>query len=279
LPLTNCFDWLPEPEPAGGHYLDTGEGQLIPQGIALIVEGAVNHGVKHEGPHSTETEHTGGVRVQPRGDSYFLSGKVAGRPVTFLLDSGCTKNLLNRRVFDALPPKERRRIEPYTGEHGTLADGSCIPFYSIVELTGRVRDQAIQETFIISQLEENAILGMPFLKRHGCHIDFSKSVMLMASRGLTCVDKSGRPLVEGEQVVWDCMILGRSRATIHCRVNSSQISGLEVVEGAHDRIHLTSSFNRLNTQGEILVQCVNRGTPGHGKVAARVQQLVQQWRP
>jgi len=141
------------------------------------------------------------MRVQPPGDSYFLLGKMTGQAVIFLLDFGCTTNLLSHRVFDALPPKERRGIEPYTEEHGTLADGSCIPFYDIIELTGRVHDQVIQETFIISQLAEDTILGMPFLKRHGCRIDFSKSAMLIAGKELTCVDKSGCPLVGGVQVV------------------------------------------------------------------------------
>jgi len=45
-----------------------------------------------------------------------------------------------------------------------LADVSWIPFYGVVELTGKVRDQVINETFIVSQLKEDAILGMPFLK-------------------------------------------------------------------------------------------------------------------
>jgi len=139
-------------------------------------------------------------------------------------------NLLSHRVFDALHCKERREIDPYTGEHGTLADGSCIPFYGIIELTGRVRDQVIQETFVISQLEEDDILGMPFLKRQGCCIDFIKSAILMAGKELTCVDKSGRPLVGGVQVVRSCTLPGRSRATIHCKVNNSQISGLGVVK-------------------------------------------------
>jgi len=79
----------------------------------------------------------------------------------------------------------------------------------------------------------------------------------MAGKELTCVDKSGRPLVGGVQVVRNCMIPGRSRATIYCRVNNSQISGLGVVEGAHTRIQLASSLNRLTERGEILVQCVN----------------------
>jgi len=72
-----------------------------------------------------------------------LPGKVAGKAVTFLLDSGCTTNLLSRRVFDTLPSKEEGALTPYTGEPGTLADGSPIPFYGIIKLTGRVRDQAI----------------------------------------------------------------------------------------------------------------------------------------
>jgi len=77
---------------------------------------------------------------------------------------------------------------------------------------------------------------MPFLKRHRCRIDFSKSAMLMASEELTCLDKSGNLLAGGVQVVQNCTIPGRSQATIYCRVNSSQISGLGVVENVHDRI-------------------------------------------
>jgi len=226
LPLTNRFDRLPEVEPAGGVYQDMGGEQPISLGQNARRRRPRKPRAERPQPYLAETEHAGGVRVQPHGDSYFLPGKVAGKAVTFLLDSGCAINLLSRRVFDALPLKERRGIEPYTREHGTLADGSCFPFYGITELTGHVRDQVIQETFVISQLEEDARLGMPFLKRHGCYIDFSKSAMLMAGKELTCVNKSRRLLVGGVQVVRNCMIPGRSQATIHCRVNSSQISGL-----------------------------------------------------
>jgi len=204
-----------------------------------------------------KTEYAGEVRVQPHGDSYFLPGKVTGRDVAFLLDSGCTTNLLSKRVFNTLPLKERKELAPYTREPGTLADGSSIPFDGIIELTGRVRDQAIQEIFVISPLEEDAILGMPFLKRHRCRIDFSKSAVLMAGKELTCVDKSGRLLAGNVQAVCKCTIPGRSRATIHCRVNDSRLSGLGVVEGAHASIQLASSLNRLTDRGEILVQCVN----------------------
>jgi len=134
----------------------------------------------------------GQVQAQPHGSSYFLPGKIAGKPANFLLDSGCTTNLLSRQFFDTLSTKVRNGLEPYEGDYGTLADGSCIPFYGVFELTRCVRDQTIQETFIVRQLNEDAVFVMPFLQQRGCCINFSKSVMLMGNRDLACVDKFGR---------------------------------------------------------------------------------------
>jgi len=109
-----------------------------------------------------------------------------------------------------------------------LVDGSCIPFYGVVQLTGRVRNQAIQEMFIVNRLKEDAILRMPFLKRHKCHIDFSKSVVVMAGCELTCVDNFGHPFVGSVQVA------------------PSTARRLRVVEGAHKRIQITSCLNQIN---------------------------------
>jgi len=173
--------------------------------------------------------------VQPHGSSFFLPGHIAGKPAHFLSDTGCTTNILSCQFFDTLGVAVKRRLAQYEGGHGTLADRSCIPFYGI-ELAGCVRDQNIQETFIVGQLNEDAIVGMPFLQRHGCHIDFSKSVILMGNKELTCVDKLGRPLAGGIQVVRNCTIPGHSQAIVHCKVDGGYLSGLGVVESTHARI-------------------------------------------
>jgi len=98
---------------------------------------------------------------------------------------------------------------------------------------------------------------MPFFKRHRCHIDFNKSAVVLAGRELACVDRFGRPLVGGVQVVQRCTVPGRSQATVRCIVNCSQISDLGVGEGALGAIQLANSLNRLDERGEFLVQCVN----------------------
>jgi len=100
------------------------------------------------------------------------------------------------------------------------------PFYCVIMLPGCVHDQVIHETFIVSQLKEDTILGMPFLEKHQCCMDFQKLVVVMAGRELVCVDKFGRPLVGGVQVVRDCTVPGRSKATLRCRVNCREIASL-----------------------------------------------------
>jgi len=47
-----------------------------------------------------------------------------------------------------------------------------ISLQGIITLPERVRDQVIHKTFIVSYLKEDAILGMPFLEKHHCHITF-----------------------------------------------------------------------------------------------------------
>jgi len=58
-------------------------------------------------------------------------------------------------------------------------------------------------------------------------------------------------------VVQSCTIPGRSRATVHCKVDSGYSSGLGVVESTHGRIRSANSLNRLTRQEEIWVQYVN----------------------
>jgi len=115
-----------------------------------------------------------------------------GKATTFLLDTGCTTNLLGWRLFDNLGARGRASLEPYEGVHGTLADESCIPFYGIIMLPGHACDQVIHETFIASHLKKDAILGMPFLENRQCHMDYQKSAVVMARKEVAYVDKCGR---------------------------------------------------------------------------------------
>ena len=44
-----------------------------------------------------------------------------------------------------------------------MADGTRLTFYCVDRLTIRLRDLALEETFVVGRISEDAILGMPFL--------------------------------------------------------------------------------------------------------------------
>jgi len=61
-------------------------------------------------------------------------------------------------------------------------------------------------------------------------------------------------------VVRCCTVPGRSWTTARCRVNCRKISDSRVVKSALEGVRLANSLNRLDEQGEFLVQCVNSFT-------------------
>jgi len=150
--------------------------------------------------------------TQSYGSSYFLPRKISGKAVTFLLDTGYTTNL-SRRLFATFSARERASLEPYAGAHGTLADRSCITFYDVIQLPGRIRDQVIHETFIVSQLKEDAILEMPFLEKHQRRMDFQKSAMVMAGKNRISDNKFPvLVLLRDDKMV----IKGKKKITLEC---------------------------------------------------------------
>jgi len=89
VPLHNSFvkPWITE---------IAREATRTPRGVLLHPPQLV-HGRHHSpipGPATREVQPRQ-VRMQPHGSSYFLPGKLAGKPAHFLLDSGCTTNILS----------------------------------------------------------------------------------------------------------------------------------------------------------------------------------------
>ena len=167
---------------------------------------------------------------KPYSTSYFLPGRIEGRPVQFLIDTGCTTNLISKRVFDGLPNRVKNDLKE-SAPHGVQADGSRIPFYGTLTARGRLRDQAIEETFLIGQIREDAILGMPFLVDHHCAIEFRKPALLVDGRPLACTDRHGNQLVSSVQVVRNTRLLPGEEKVVACRVTARTYFPQGLVEG------------------------------------------------
>ena len=130
---------------------------------------------------------------RPYTTSYFIPGKLEGKPVQFLIDTGCTTNLLSKQVFNRPPERVKSYLE-VSDPHGIMADGTQLPFYGVLRLLLHVRDVKTVAVFVISRINEDAILGMPFLVAHNCSIEFNQPMTQVDGKRLKCTDRHGRLL-------------------------------------------------------------------------------------
>ena len=236
------------------------ENALKAADLSSVRFGGPKETAQQDGPgvhHNKETEKIA-VRVleRPHKPSYFLPGRLEGRPVQFLIDTGCTTNLLSKQVFDRLPGRIRDLLEE-SDSHGLLADGTQLPFYGVIRLQVRVRDVKTEDVFVVSQISEDAILGMPFLVAHNCSMDFNQPVVQVDGRKLTCTDRHGRLLLSNLQVTREVVVPPRTEMNIQCRVAAKNFSPVGLIEGNPGGLPVASSLNRPSWDGGVVARCLN----------------------
>ena len=85
---------------------------------------------------------------EPHHGIYFMPGKVEGKGCQFLLDTGCSTNILSKRMFNLLQPSTRNRLIPINSI-ASLADGSSLDFEGQLTVHGRIREVPFQEEFLV----------------------------------------------------------------------------------------------------------------------------------
>ena len=93
------------------------------------------------------------------------------------------------------------RTSAWCDKHCQMADGTRLPFYGVVKIPIKIRDVKLEEIFVISQISEDAILGMPFLTNHDCCMEFIKPVVTFGEKKFVCTDRYRRLMASRVQTV------------------------------------------------------------------------------
>lgn len=59
-----------------------------------------------------------------------------------------------------------------------LADGSGLPVYGKIELTGRIRNFPFMKEFLVSRVSDEGILGTAFLASQKCTLCLDRGVLV-----------------------------------------------------------------------------------------------------
>ncbi len=159
----------------------------------------------------------------------FLPGKIQGHSVKYLLDTGCSLNLLSRKIFKQLSVETQERIQPFQGA-GILADNSILPFDGQLELPIKLRSQSTQVKLVVADIGVDAILGMEFFRDRHCQLLFSESTLVINGIHLSCTDESGGDLSCRAEVVRAVTSSASSEKLMECRLKKSVSSTLGFLE-------------------------------------------------
>ena len=101
-----------------------------------------------------------------------------GKGVQFLLDTGCSDNVLSRSLFNQLPRTVRDSLV-VDQTSAQMADGLGLLIYGSVTLPCRVRTVQLSLSFRVANITDDAILGMRFFNENKCSLLMDKGVLVL----------------------------------------------------------------------------------------------------
>ena len=119
--------------------------------------------------------------------SLFFPGRVAGKSLSFLVNTGCTHSLFSKMVFDSLPAQARQQMV-YGETVVVMADGSGLHIYGSIGLTGRLQNVPFEDRFLVCRILNNAIPAMKFLNCQDCSVACNKGLLVMEGKTIQCMD-------------------------------------------------------------------------------------------
>ena len=194
----------------------------------------------------------------------YIPGKVEGLPLQYLLDSGCSGNVMSRSLFNRLPGGIKARLQPDNSQ-ASMADGSGLLIYGVITLSCRVRTVQTRVTFKVANITDDAILGMTFFKENRCSLLMDKGFLAIQDQLLPCTNRCGAMLSNKVQVASTVVVPPGAEAQLVCRLTSPPAANTGLVEHFSEndpKVVIAATLTQLNQQGKFLVRCLNpRQTP------------------
>ena len=122
-------------------------------------------------------------------DTVYVAGLVAEQPIDKLVDTGSAVTLVHQRVLHRSPNKFKLSVvgEPVASANGQPLDSRgkceleiCVDGVNVVHLV-----------LVAADVTQDCLLGIDFLGKHGCKIDFEAKSLSIGSKIVNLQAKSG----------------------------------------------------------------------------------------
>ena len=191
-------------------------------------------------------------------DSYYVPGHLGGQKVLCLIDTGCTANILSWNTYQKWKGRDKPALADSRDRFGTLADGTPMTFRGKVQTEFRLRTHPFEESFLVGEIREEVILGMPFLRRYGCSLDFSEPSLRFGDQKLVCTDRHGKALQTMLFAIRRIVMPAESEMMVQCRSSMQPSTRLGRVEPLGTlTVGVAASVNCVDEHSTTWIRCLN----------------------
>jgi hypothetical protein len=200
-----------------------------------------------------------GITAPDSSSCLFIPGRIGGKQVDFLVDTGCSHSLLSKTVFDRLPVHVRNTLQTCENT-ASLADGGSMVIYGRIKVSGRLRNVEFHDEFLVCKIADDAILGMSFLRKQECTLACARGVLIIGSETIPCTDRMGNLLTNDVQVIRQVTLPPGTESQVHCKLVSEPNQPVSMVERyvQDDRgMVVTAVQCETDTDRKVMLRCTN----------------------
>ena len=162
----------------------------------------------------------------PRSDlGVYVNGRLNDYPVEILLDSGSSISILAKSFYYSMDPRFRPKIYPPIDSQFLTANGTVGKIEGQFRVNLIVELKEVETTFVIADIADNVILGMPALTALQCNVDFSGHVVTCEGTNIPCYDHYRNVLSRKVTAKGMVVIPASSEKYVPIRVSKEGLTG------------------------------------------------------
>ncbi|KAL3854395.1 hypothetical protein ACJMK2_013666 [Sinanodonta woodiana] len=102
----------------------------------------------------------------------YIPGRVQGREVNFLIDTGATVTIMNSPIYEQMYDLQKPYLES-ASQQMKMADGKCIQTRGVGIMDITINDTVVKHAVWVAEIDKaiDGILGFDFLQSNQCVID------------------------------------------------------------------------------------------------------------
>ena len=150
----------------------------------------------------------------------YVLGKIGNQQVKFLLDTGASTCLLSKNIFDKLHPDFQTKFLPDSNIL-IAAGGAHLNQYGQFSTEVCIDGKLTACNFIVADITDDGILGIPFLDAHNSVLDFRNRKFTVDDQPVQCINKEGMVISQRVTCTRTITIPGRHELIIQGKCNKN----------------------------------------------------------